>query len=143
MPSSSAQQLKHDLYRRYLLWAYKTTRESLERIERKTTQLVIDDYIKENIGKQKITFKGKNRLNYEGQVAEFDKYIATKRADEKKLKYASASSTELNPQYVFLCHRLEAIESAIVHFLGKKELKQCAKLFNEEFTRRILESRDH
>ncbi len=143
MPLSSAQHLEHELYRRYLLWAYKTTRESLERIERKTTQLVIDDYLRKRIGQKKITLKGKDRRSYEGYLAEFDQYIAAKRADEKKLKYAADSSTELNPQYLFLCHRLEAIESAIVHFLGKKELNHTVKLFNAEFTRRILESRDH
>ena len=44
--------LDHEnLVRRYLLWAYKSTREDFERIERKTTQLIVDEYIRDNASK--------------------------------------------------------------------------------------------
>ena len=142
MSASLTSTYQQALYRRYLLWAYKTTRESLERIERKTTQLVIDTYIQSEIAQRKTSLKSKDLAQYKKLVEEFDQYIAAKQADEKSLKYAG-STKDLNPQYLFLIHRLAAIEAAIVHFLGKKALKQFDKLFNEEFSRRILESRDH
>ena len=120
------------LIRRYLLWAYKSTKESFERIERKTTQLIVDEYILDHLSKKKAAIP-----------AEFKTYIANKRKDELKLKFADAGRKKLNPEYVYLKNRLAAIEAAIRHFLGDKELKRIEKLFEEEFTRRILESREH
>ncbi len=109
---------------RYLLWAYKTTRESFERIERKTTQLLVDEYILDYFSKHKFAVP-----------QEFKDYIAQKRRDEKKLKS--------HPEYVYLKNRLAAIEAAIKHFLGAKEWGRLQALYEQEFTRRILESREH
>ena len=113
-----------DLVRRYLIWAYKTTREGFERIERKTTQLVVDEYILKYFSTKKFDIP-----------EEFRAYIAGKRKDERKLK--------LSPEYVYLKNRLEAIEAAVTYFLGAKELKSIAGLYEGEFTRRILEAREH
>jgi len=120
------------LVRRYLLWAYKTTKESFERIERKTTQLIVDEYI---LGR----FKGRQ----DAFVEEFKAYIKAKRADELKLKFSDAQGRILHPQYVYLKDRLEAIEAAIRHFLGAKELRAIEALYEKEFTLRILQARDH
>ncbi|MDE2027303.1 MAG: hypothetical protein KGK03_02055 [Candidatus Omnitrophica bacterium] len=112
------------LVRRYLLWAYKTTREDFERIERKTTQLLVDEYILAYLTTQK------------ARVPEtFKAYIAAKHKDEVKLKS--------QPEYLHLKNRLEAVEAAIRHFLGAKELAGIEKLYEGEFTRRILEAREH
>jgi len=121
-----------DLIRRYLLWAYKSTRESFERIERKTTQLMVDEYILGHFSKNKLDVP-----------QEFKTYIADKRKDELKLKFADAGGKQLHPQYIYLKDRLAAIEAAIKYFLGSRELKRMSGLFEEEFTRRILEARDH
>ncbi len=131
MKSSFSSQHKQ-LVRRYLLWAYKSTRESFERIERKTTQLVVDDYILNHFSKNKRRVPG-----------EFVSYIDTKRRDELTLKFADAGKKKLHPDYEYLKNRLDAIEAAIKHFLGTKGLKQIEGLYEEEFTRRILEARDH
>jgi hypothetical protein len=121
-----------NLVRRYLLWAYKSTKESFERIERKTTQLVVDEFIRDHLVKNKCAIP-----------AEFSSYIAVKRQDELKLKFVDGDAKKLNPDYVYLKDRLAAIEAAIIYFLGTAELKRMQGLFEEEFTRRILESRDH
>jgi hypothetical protein len=121
-----------NLVRRYLIWAYKTTRESFERIERKTTQLAVDEYILKYLSDKKFKIPH-----------EFRTYVADKHKDELMLKYSGADKKKLNPQYVYLKNRLEAIEGAITYFLGGKELKRIARLFEEEFTRRIMEARDH
>jgi len=120
------------LVRRYLLWAYKTTKESFERIERKTTQLIVDEYILSS-------FKGKQDSLVDG----FKAYIKAKRADERKLKFSDAKGKVLHPQYVYLKNRLQAIEAAIRHFLGEKELRAMRALYEKEFTLRILQARDH
>ena len=123
---------RQHLIRRYLLWAYKSTKESFERIERKTTQLTVDEFI------LKYLFKHK----YEIPPA-FKTYISDKRKDELKLKFVDGDKQKLHPEYVYLKDRLEAIEAAIAYFLGAKELRQIQELYEKEFTRRILEARDH
>lgn len=121
-----------NLIRRYLLWAYKSTKESFERIERKTTQLTVDQYIFGHFSKKKYLVPDS-----------FKQYISAKINDELKLKYADKTRKKLNSDYLYLKNRLEAIEEAIQYFLGKRELKNFEVLFEEEFTRRILEARDH
>ena len=50
---------------------------------------------------------------------------------------------KLHPDYVYLNNRLRALQAAIKHFLGDRQLEQFNRLYEEEFTRRILEARDH
>jgi hypothetical protein len=133
--------LHKNLIRRYLIWAYKTTKEAFERIERKTTQLAVDDYLLKNLSK---AVKGKSAgKEYEQHVEEFKQYILSKKQDELKLKYADSQGEYLNPQYLYLKNRLTAIEEAIKHFLGVRELKKIENLYEEEFIRRILQSKEH
>jgi hypothetical protein len=124
-----------NLIRRYLLWAYKSTKESFERIERKTTQLMVDEHMLKSLNKKA---KG-----CQGHIEEFKQYIQNKRQDEMKLKFTDSKGKELHPDYLYLKNRLEAIEEAVKYFLGPAELKKMETLFEEEFTRRILEARDH
>ena len=121
-----------NLVRRYLLWAYKSTKETFERIERKTTQLIVDEYIFDHFSKNKLDIP---------QV--FKSYISDKRKEELKLKFADPKKKKLHPEYVYLKNRLEAIEAAIKYFLGSKELVRLQALYEKEFTRRILETREH
>ena len=131
MSKASRLSLSHQgLIRRYLLWAYKTTREGFERIERKTTQLQVDKYLWARLNKNCPSEAG-----YQVLVEEFKVYIANKKADEIKLKK--------DPQYLYLQNRLAAIESATKHFLGAKALRAFEALFEAEFTRRILEAKEH
>jgi hypothetical protein len=121
-----------NLIRRYLLWAYKSTKESFERVERKTTLLIVDEFILDYF----------SRNNYQVPRG-FKTYIADKRKEQLKLKYAATGRKKLHPEYVYLRNRLAAIEAAIRYFLGGNELKRIAGLYEAEFTRRILEARDH
>jgi len=131
-----------NLTRRYLLWAYKTTKESFERIERKTTQLIVDEYIQRSVNKAAKP-SGSSKAAYAALVKEFDVYIANKLKDETKQKFADDKRQALHPQYLYLKNRLAAIEQAIKHFLGPKELKKIEALFEAEFTERILKAREH
>jgi hypothetical protein len=137
MTKKNSQTPSHkDLIRRYLLWAFKTTKESFERIERKTTQLMVDEYVLEHL---KTTVEGDSSL----LIKEFESYIENKRKDELKLKFSDDKRKSLNPQYVYLKNRLQAIEAAIRHFLGDKELRTIRSLYEKEFTSRILQAREH
>ena len=123
-----------DLTRRYLLWFYKTTKESFERLERKTTQLKVDEYVLKQL---------KTSKNDAALIKEFEAYIKTKQGDELKLKFADAKGKTLHPQYVYLKNKLQAVEATITHFLGKKELQEIQSLYEKEFTTRILQAREH
>ena len=131
-----------DLVGRYLLWLYKTTKESFERIERKTTQLMIDEYVLNHLNTAgEVPAHGREK--YDGFVKEFEIYIKVKQEDELKLKFSDGKRKSLHPQYVYLKNRLEAVEAAIKHFLGEKELRAMRSLYEKEFTDRILQARDH
>ena len=133
--------VQKNLIRRYLIWAYKTTKESFERIERKTTQLMVDEHILKTLNKA--LPKGATQKDYEGFIEEFKGYIANKRQDELKQKFVDDKAQALHPQYLYLKNRLAAIEEAIKHFLGPVELKKIESLYEEEFTRRILQAKEH
>jgi hypothetical protein len=121
-----------NLIRRYLIWAYKSTKEGFERIERKTTQLTVDEFILDHL-----------RKNRAQVPPSFKAYIEEKRRDELKLKYADAGKKKYHPQYMELKDRLGAVEASIKYFLGDQEMKRIAELYEKEFTRRILEAREH
>ena len=139
----SQTQAHKDLIRRYLLWLFKTTKESFERIERKTTQLMVDQYVLQRIKTAGRKVPAHGRREYDGLVKEFEAYIKIKQGDELKLKFLHGKGKSLHPQYVYLKHRLQAVEAAIRHFLGEKELRAMRSLYEKEFTGRILQARDH
>jgi len=129
-----------DLVRRYLIWCYKTTKENFDRIERKFTQVKVDEFIFNRLTSSKrFLFFQENTL-YQKQLDEFRLYIDQKRNDGEKLKFFQKRYTA---NYQFTKNRLEAVEEAISYFLGKSELARIKKLYEEEFTKRILEAREH
>lgn len=133
---------ERNLIRRYLVWCYKTTKESMDRVERKFTQLRVDRFVLAQLPSQKS--KGYN-LNegYDKLLQGFKKYIAKKEDDALREKFAGNSSRKLKPNYQYLIYRFEAIQQAIVYFLGKNELKKIEGLYEQEMTQRILEAKEH
>lgn len=120
-----------NLKRRYLIWLYKTTKETLDKIERKFTQLDIDKFILKAL---KNLDKAKKIDKF---IAELEAYIRNKEKDGLGLKYAGA---KLKPDYYFLALKLKAIEKAIKKELGKNGLKEIKTLYEKEMTERILKS---
>ena len=123
------------LIRRYLVWCYKTTKEELDRVDRKFTQLKTDGHIFKKLKSIKVSLPPDGRKEYDRLCGEFMEYIRNK---EK-----SAEGTNSAAGYLYLKNRLAAVESAIAFFLGKRELAIIASLYEEEMTRRILEAREH
>lgn len=114
---------------RYSLWFYKTTKDALDRIERKFTQLDIDRIVLKELNKLDKNKKAKE------SVGQFTDYIKNKEKEGLNLKCL--------PDYHFLSLKLKALEKAIVKELGKKTLEGIKSLYEKEMTERILKSRGH
>ncbi len=132
-----------NLTRRYLLWCYKTTKEDLDRIDRYFTQLKVDAFMLANLSKAKEFKGGKQDKAYQKKVGDFKKYMEGKESRVLAQKFKDPEKKILKPEYLYLQRRLAAIEKAIVHFLGKKELSVIEEMYEEEMTLRILEARAH
>lgn len=127
------------LIRRYLTWCYKTTKESFERIERKFTQLSVDDFIADELK----SLKGAVGNDLASHIKEFEEYMNKKEMSALAEKFADPKQGTFNKEYLYLKTRLAAIEKAICYFLGKKELSAISKLYEEEMTKRILQAREY
>jgi len=123
-----------NLKKRYLIWFYKTTKEALDKIERKFTQTEIDRFIL-----KELKTKDKER-RVELFIAQFEEYIQKKEQDGLSLKF---ENKKLKPHYVFLVLKLEAIEKSILRELGKKALEEIKLLYEVEMIERILRSTEH
>jgi len=120
-----------NLKKRYLIWLYKTTKEALDKIERKFTQLEIDRFLAAEINKLD---SGKRASR---NIEEFMKYIENKEKEGYGLKF---SGEGLAPEYYFLALKLKAVERAIRRFLGSRMLKKIKILYEAEMAQRILKS---
>lgn len=131
------------LTKRYLIWCYKTTKESLDRIDRYYTQLEVDQFVLDCLNKScrdKVLNQDKE---YKENILKFENYMTEKKTAVDEKKYKNESKNMLNSEYLYLQQRMSAIEKAIIRFLGKSELKKICGLYEEEMTRRILEAREH
>ncbi|MEW6008392.1 MAG: hypothetical protein AB1629_02020 [Candidatus Omnitrophota bacterium] len=123
-----------DLKKRYLIWLYKTTKESLDRIERKFTQLSIDKFLLKELKRHR------SKKEIGKFIDEFSLYIENKEKEGLNLKFEDKA---FHPQYSFLVFKLKAIEKAIVKVLGRAGLKEIKSLYEKEMIERILKSTDH
>lgn len=121
------------LKKRYLIWLYKQARESLDKVDRKFTQLEIDRYILEQMRKLDT---GKAAKKY---IEEFRAYIQNKEKDALGRKY---NGNQLKPEYSFLQLKLQAIEKSIQKEFGKKGLEGIGAIYEQEMIKRILEERE-
>ncbi|MFA5401989.1 MAG: hypothetical protein WC318_00550 [Candidatus Omnitrophota bacterium] len=123
-----------NLKKRYLIWFYKTTKEALDKIERKFTQGDIDRFILKELK------KADKEKTIEPFIAQFEDYIHKKEQDGFNLKFENKKP---KAHYVFLVLKLQAIEKAIARELGKKALEEIKLLYEIEMTERILRSTEH
>ena len=129
---------KTNLVRRYLMWCYKTTKEDLDRTDRYFTQWDVDQFFLDHLCKTE-----KVSREAQGLINNFEEYMHKKKDNAHAKKFKEDSQKELNPEYEYLHYRFDAIEQAIVHFLGKDELKKITELYEQEMTQRILTAREH
>ena len=128
------------LKKRYLLWLYKTTKEAFDRYERKFTQLEIDKFILEEVSREcRQAYLSDEREAIGEQAEAMRVYVAEKENACLKLKYRGK---KINPEYLFLDIKLQALEKAIVKELGNEELRRIKNLYEQEMSERILHSRE-
>lgn len=120
-----------NLKKRYLIWLYKTTKEALDKIERKFTQLEIDRIILKELKKAD---KDKKATKF---IEEFITYVQNKEKGALALKY---QNQDLHPDYYYLILKLKAIEKVITRILGNRALKEIKALYEKEMAERILKS---
>lgn len=127
------------LIQRYLIWCYKTTKESLDRIDRKFTQVQVDRFILGQLERSRRQSGPDTRK----LIEDFKSYISNKEREGLEQKFSKGNRTIIDTQYAYLISRLDAIELAIRHFLGPRMLSKIVSLYEKEMTRRILESKEH
>jgi len=136
-------QYQKDLIRRYLVWCYKTTKEELDRIERYFTQLDVDAFVLKDLRSNADYRQSQRGDPYRQIVDQFEGYMKKKEENVLKKKYSDVSKRSLDPQFIYLKNRFAALEKAIGQFLGKRELEAIRRSYEEEMTRRILQSTEH
>ncbi len=124
---------------RYLTWLYKTTKEAFDCYERKFTQLEIDEFILKEMEKElKGSYLPQEKKPLEKLVNDFRNYIAEKEKSCLRLKY---KGKKIEPEFIFLDVKLDAIEKAIVQELGKDGLEKLKAAYQQEMIKRILEEK--
>ena len=126
-----------NLKERYLIWLYKTTKEAFDRYERKFTQVEIDELVLKEMEKElKGSYMPQEKKALEKLVNDFRNYIAEKEKDCLKLKY---KGKRIDPEFIFLDAKLNAIERAIVKETGQDDLAKIKIAYHGEMIKRILE----
>ncbi|MHC4505481.1 MAG: hypothetical protein ACYTFI_19425 [Planctomycetota bacterium] len=125
---------------RYLLWLYKTTKEALDRTERKFTQLEVDRGILQRMEEAANALGPDQGEALAPQLQELRDYVDKKERDGKDLKFDGG---DLKPEHRFLVMKLESIEKVAADQLGREALDEIRVSYEREMRRRILESKGH
>jgi len=124
---------------RYLIWLYKTTKEAFDSYERKFTQIEIDELILRTIEQDlKESYLPAEKKVFEKYVNGLRSYVSAKENACLKLKY---KGKKINPEFLFLDVKLNAIEKTIVTMFGKQEFDRIRDAYHQEMLRRIMEDR--
>lgn len=138
MQDNLTTQEKKNLQKRYLFWLYKTTREALDRIDRKFTQLEIDKEMLQRLSTIKVKY---NRDAWSGLLSEFKDYINNKEKDAVSLKYCDPQKN-IKADYLFLKSKLRIVEKLIKGWLGNRQLKHIQVLYENEMAQRIMQEKE-
>ncbi|MFA5156594.1 MAG: hypothetical protein WC532_04305 [Candidatus Omnitrophota bacterium] len=130
-----------NLKKRYLVWLYMTTKEAFDRYERKFTQLDIDTFMLFEMEKElKGAYLPGDKKTLEKYINDFREYIAEKEKVCLKLKY---KDKRIDPEFLFLDIKLDALEKAIVKELGTKALDEIKAFYESEMTEKISRGTKH
>jgi hypothetical protein len=125
---------------RYLTWLYKTVKEAFDKYERKFTQLEIDEFVLKEMEKElRGSYLPQEKKALEKLVNDFRNYIAEKEKICLKLKY---KGKKIEPEFIFLDVKLDAIEKAIASEFGKCALDKIKEDYQQEALRRIIQQKE-
>ncbi len=130
-----------NLKKRYFIWLYKNAKETFDKYERKFTQVDIDKDILAEMEKELLgSYLPHEKDALQRQINDFQKYIENK---EKACSELRDQHKKINPDFIFLEIKLDAIEKIIVRELGRRGLQEIKSLYEKEMTERILKSAEH
>ncbi len=125
------------LSKRYLFWLYKTTRDELDKVDRKFMQLAVDNEIYKKLKKAVKRLGPGISGTLEAFLREWQEYIFQKDSDAQKLKYSEDGKP--NHAYLSLRLKLEAIEAVVRGRFGKKQLLFYKELYEDAAYEVILQ----
>ena len=127
-----------NLKKRYFIWLYKTAKEAFDKDERKFTQVDIDKDILAEMEKELLgAYLPHEKDALQRHINDFQKYIENK---EKACSGLRDQHKKINPDFIFLEIKLNAVEKIIVRELGRRGLQEIKSLYEKEMTERILKS---
>ena len=116
--------------KRYLFWLYKTTRDELDRVDRKFTQLEVDRDLQQIFEE----YEGGEAAPF---IEEWSRYIASKEADARKLKFDDKGGVLAS--YTFLHLKLKAVESVTTKLFGNRTVREFEHLIEDAAIKNILQ----
>ena len=127
-----------NLKKRYFIWLYKIAKEAFDKDERKFTQVDIDKDILAEMEKELLgSYLPHEKDALQRHINDFQKYIENK---EKTCSELRDQHKKINPDFIFLEIKLDAIEKVIVRELGRRGMDEIKSLYEKEMTERILKS---
>ena len=130
-----------NLKKRYFIWLYKIAKEAFDKDERKFTQVDIDKDILAEMEKELLgSYLPHEKDALQRHINDFQKYIENK---EKTCSELRDQHKKINPDFIFLEIKLDAIEKVIVRELGRRGMDEIKSLYEKEMTERILKSTEH
>ncbi len=127
-----------NLKKRYFIWLYKIAKEAFDKDERKFTQVDIDKDILAEMEKELLgSYLPHEKDAIQRHINDFQKYIENK---ERACSELRDQHRKINPDFIFLEIKLDAVEKVIVRELGKRGMNEIKSLYEKEMTERILKA---
>ena len=125
------------LQKRYLFWLYKTTKDELDRIDRKFTQLDIDREMLDIFRHQADIAPDVVRGGLDALAREWKEYVAGKEADARKLRFDDEG--RVLASYYFLHLKLKGTLAIARRRFGANMFRYFKRLYEEASMRLIAQ----
>ncbi len=131
-----------DLKKRYLIWLYKTTKEILDRINRKYTQIDIDKTMFQQIKRSAGGLPDLVNKDLEKHLQDLSAYIDSKEKTLFKISFGNNTKEVTTSDYIFLNLKLKSIVSQIKKLKGVSFLKFIEDEYQKEMISRIFDEKE-
>jgi hypothetical protein len=125
------------LQKRYLFWLYKTTKDELDRIDRKFTQLDIDREMLDVFRRRAVDARDTVKGGVDAFVREWQEYVAGKEADARKLRFDEDG--HIMASYYFLHLKLKTVLRIVRRRFGARTVGDFKRLYEEASMRLIVQ----
>jgi hypothetical protein len=125
------------LQKRYLFWLYKTTKDELDRIDRKFTQLDIDRAMLDFFRGRAVGARDVVKGGVDIFVREWQEYVTGKEADARKLRFDEKGG--ILASYYFLHLKLKAVLDLAQRRFGARAVRDFKRYYEEASMRLIAQ----